>query len=223
MAGRVYLAMPFVATRTALWAALFAVALWDGIRHRGVRSRGFQLYWALVVSAGLFVLQEVVLLILAAESHGQTVNRATLGAYIFFADLATSFWFGILLTVAAGYWCVGGLLRREGEALQSTVPGSPSRPPACRAPLVRSLQHQPHHPGAAQAGGGGHPCGLLCDGAGGWGGAGGGCTMHGQTAATQASPRVTCALVCRALPHAPHPPTHIQAGGGLCSVLDPRL
>ena len=156
--------------------------------------RSFQLYWALVVAAGLFVVQEIVLLILAAEAHGQWVSTrsaaiapassagvggghptgcaprlrlhaggprrsplpldgrpsacpvvaarpqglpcceglqpatacfpccgspaihihaharppqvsgATLGAYIFFADLATSFWFGILLAVAAGYW-----------------------------------------------------------------------------------------------------------------------
>lgn len=103
MAGRVYLNMAYVAPRTALWVLLFAAGLIDGIRHRGVRSRGFQLYWALVVSAGLFVLQEIVLLILAAEAHGQWVNGATLGAYIFFADLATSFWFGILLAVSAGY------------------------------------------------------------------------------------------------------------------------
>ncbi len=144
--------------------------------------RSFQLYWALVVSAGLFVLQEIVLLIMAVESHGGQhvragkllhclsrcpycclcqrchaapclaivaprpatvaprlatqvhaacpalpslwpsihvrlprsalpsnlvqVKSATLGAYIFFADLATSFWFGILLAVSAGYWCV---------------------------------------------------------------------------------------------------------------------
>lgn len=68
--------------------------------------RSFQLYWSLVVCAGLFVLQELVLLILAAEAHGQYVNRATLGAWIFFTDLAASFWFGILLAVAAGFWWV---------------------------------------------------------------------------------------------------------------------
>jgi len=64
----------------------------------------YQLFWALVGSAGLFVLQEIVLLIMVAGANGQWVNRATLGAYIFFADLATAYWFGILLTVAAGYW-----------------------------------------------------------------------------------------------------------------------
>lgn len=104
MAGRVYLAVPYVAPRTLMWVLLFAAALWDGLRHRSVRSRGFQLFWALVVSAGLFVLQEAVLLIMAVEAHGNTVNRATLGAYIFFADAAAAFWFGILLAVAAGYW-----------------------------------------------------------------------------------------------------------------------
>lgn len=103
MAGRVYLEMAYVAPRAALWLALFLLALVDGIRHRAVRSRGYQLFWALVGSAALFVVQEVVLVILVAESSGQWVNRATLGAYIFFADLATSYWFGILLAVAAGY------------------------------------------------------------------------------------------------------------------------
>lgn len=218
MAGRVYLEMAYVAPRAALWAALFVLALVDGVRHRAVRSRGwagegdrgrvarsgrqagcggwqlvtegmqwlsmgwrggailckqqlpfqiptadphphplascpsrcsYQLFWALVGSSALFVLQEVVLVILVADSSGQaswdaagkrapwlalpaaalapahlccrqkiapssrslhawhpaqSVNRATLGAYIFFADLATSYWFGILLAVAAGYW-----------------------------------------------------------------------------------------------------------------------
>ena len=60
-----------------------------------------------MVCAALFVLQDLVLLALVADSsgHGQSVNRGVLGAYIFFADLATSYWFGILLLVAAGFWC----------------------------------------------------------------------------------------------------------------------
>lgn len=105
MAGRVYLEIAYVAPRALLWLALFVWALIDGIRHRAVRSRGFQLYWALVGSSALFVLQEVVLVILVTESRGeqQGVDRPTLGAYIFFANLAASYWFGILLTVAAGY------------------------------------------------------------------------------------------------------------------------
>lgn len=40
MAGRVYLNMAYVAPRTALWTLLFLAGLIDGIRHRGVRSRG---------------------------------------------------------------------------------------------------------------------------------------------------------------------------------------
>ncbi|PSC76093.1 hypothetical protein C2E20_0258 [Micractinium conductrix] len=104
MAGRVYLSMAYVAPRAALWTLLFFVALVDGLRHRSVRSRGFQLYWALVLSGGLFVLQEVVLLILVGQSSSAAdVSRATLGAYIFFADVAASWWFGILLAVAAGF------------------------------------------------------------------------------------------------------------------------
>ncbi|KAL4859343.1 hypothetical protein ACK3TF_000461 [Chlorella vulgaris] len=103
MAARVYLNLAYVAPRAVLWVLLFVAALVDGIRHRAVRSRGFQLYWALVGCSALFVIQDVVLVILAAASHGQSVNRATLGAYIFFADLAISYWFGILLLVAAGF------------------------------------------------------------------------------------------------------------------------
>lgn len=69
-----------------------------------VPACSYQLFWALVGCAALFVIQELVLVILVGESKGQTVNRPTMAAYIFFADLATSYWFGILLTVAAGYW-----------------------------------------------------------------------------------------------------------------------
>ena len=58
-----------------------------------------------MLSGGLFVLQEVVLLILVGQSSSAAdVSRATLGAYIFFADVAASWWFGILLAVAAGFW-----------------------------------------------------------------------------------------------------------------------
>lgn len=167
--------------RPALFSCCLAIPAWMMGSRQCVAALpltsplcSYQLFWALVGSAALFVLQEIVLLILVAESSGQasgmgslcpsmcpcsrplpgismqqrrvrgiaernvcrrltpacgvlaatemvalvaavhhlvhfchplqSVNRATLGAYIFFADLATSYWFGILLAVAAGYW-----------------------------------------------------------------------------------------------------------------------
>ena len=59
-------------------------------------------------SAALFALQDLVLLGLVLASAGGppgAVNAGLMDAYIFFADLATAYWFGILLLVAAGYWC----------------------------------------------------------------------------------------------------------------------
>ena len=67
-------------------------------------TRRYQLYWAMVGSAALFVVQDVVLLVLVATSDGQVVSKPALAAYIFFADLAMGYWLGILLLVAAGYW-----------------------------------------------------------------------------------------------------------------------
>lgn len=44
----VYLNTDYLLPRFALWVALFVVAFVDGWRHRGIRSRGYQLFFALV-------------------------------------------------------------------------------------------------------------------------------------------------------------------------------
>ena len=128
--------------------------------------RRFQLFWALVVCAALFVLQDIVLLVLVGDSSGkdQAVNRGILGAYIFFADLATSYWIGILLLVAAGFWCVracaldGNGGRRQAPRrhfLLLPVAHSfggfllarpPARPRDCSAPCPSSPPSCPHPP-----------------------------------------------------------------------------
>ena len=55
MAGRVYTSVAYAVVRLAIWLLLFIGAVIDGLRHRQIRSRGWQLYLLLVVSTALFV------------------------------------------------------------------------------------------------------------------------------------------------------------------------
>ena len=47
----------YLIPRVLLWAALFAVALTDGIKHRFVKRRGYQLQRGILASVGLYVVQ----------------------------------------------------------------------------------------------------------------------------------------------------------------------
>jgi hypothetical protein len=100
MISSVWVARPlYLLIRWVLWVLLAAVGTVDGVRHRTVRSRGWQLYALLVFVTWLFVLRETVLLAFAIE-----LSTPTFGAYIFFSDLADSVWFFVLLSIAAGFW-----------------------------------------------------------------------------------------------------------------------
>ena len=75
--------------------------------HRSIRSRGYQLYFALVGVIGLYVIRECVLLAYSYETDGgedTSGESAIFDIYIFFSNLADSVWFAILLSVAAGFW-----------------------------------------------------------------------------------------------------------------------
>lgn len=48
MASRVWLTPGYIIPRWSLWTLLLVIAVLDGIFHRRVRSRGYQLYAALV-------------------------------------------------------------------------------------------------------------------------------------------------------------------------------
>ena len=44
----VYLNYAYVLPRFILWGLLLVAAFTDGIRHKNIRSQGYQLYWSLV-------------------------------------------------------------------------------------------------------------------------------------------------------------------------------
>ena len=56
---------------------------------------------------GLYVVRECFLLACAVEASGSATaapNRGTFDAYIATSNLADSVWFGVLLSIGAGYW-----------------------------------------------------------------------------------------------------------------------
>ena len=105
MASRVYLSLAWLIPRWVLWGLLFLVALFDGLRHRSVAATAGRLFWLLVLSCGLFLFRDTFLLAFSAQVQNNSwTNRATFDAYIFFSDVADSWWLYILLAIAAGYW-----------------------------------------------------------------------------------------------------------------------
>ena len=61
-----YTSVPYALARLAIWAALPAVAALDGARHRDTRSRGWQLFGALLAAAAAFTLRNAAFLALVA-------------------------------------------------------------------------------------------------------------------------------------------------------------
>jgi hypothetical protein len=107
MAGKVYTSVTYAIVRLCIWAALLAAAAFDGYRHRAVRSRAWQLYLLLVICNGLFVIKNVAFLAICIEGESSLdgwASRASYGAYIFFSDIAESFWIFLLLAISAGLW-----------------------------------------------------------------------------------------------------------------------
>jgi hypothetical protein len=106
MAGRVYTSVAYAIVRLCIWGALLAAAAFDGFRHRQVRSRGWQLYLLLVISNCLFVLKNMAFLAICiqGEANSGWASKAAYGVYIFFSDIAESFWIFLLLAISAGLW-----------------------------------------------------------------------------------------------------------------------
>jgi hypothetical protein len=107
MAGRIYLSLAYVIPRFILWTLLSVGGLVDGLRHKHVRSRGWQLYAALVVVAFLFTFRDCFVLAYAVQSNDTEnyLNEGIFDAYIFFSNLADSAWIFVLLIISAGFWC----------------------------------------------------------------------------------------------------------------------
>ena len=108
MAGKVYTSVPYALVRLCLWAAVLAAGLVDGLKHKHLRSRGWQLYLLLLISNGLFVVKNLAFLAICiqGEVNDGWAAPAAYGFYIFFGDLAESFWLFVLLAISAGLWCV---------------------------------------------------------------------------------------------------------------------
>ena len=106
MAFRVYTSVTYAIVRVSIWVALLALAVFDGVRHRQVRSQGWQLYFALVGSAALFVIKNIFFMGICIEGDNREgwASKGTFGAYIFFADVAEAFWIFLLLALSAGFW-----------------------------------------------------------------------------------------------------------------------
>lgn len=105
MAAQILISVPYALARLAVWLLLLAVAVIDGLKHRHIRSRGYQLYLALTIVCALFTLKNIVYLAISLEA-GSEDGAATAAyiVYIFFSDLAEGLWIGVLLAISAGYW-----------------------------------------------------------------------------------------------------------------------
>lgn len=91
--------------RLALWSVLFIGAFLDGILHRSVRRRGWQLHWTIIAAIFFYVLQDILLTTVSFEDINSTSSVAdkVFYAFIFFTDFADSLFIGLLLLIAGGF------------------------------------------------------------------------------------------------------------------------
>ena len=86
-----YESLAYLIPRFLVWLALFALATVDGVLHRHIKRRGWQLHRGICVVIGAFVLQDILLL---SYSIGKRTGLSTIDnvckSFIFFADLADS-------------------------------------------------------------------------------------------------------------------------------------
>ena len=92
MSGSKIVDLPYLIPRVVLWILLFAVALFDSLRHRHVvKRRGSQLQRGLIAVVFAFVVQDLLLLSFAVLSDHKSPNAAPVcAALIFFTEVAES-------------------------------------------------------------------------------------------------------------------------------------
>jgi hypothetical protein len=102
----VYTGIPYAIARCGIWVVLLVAALLDGFVHRQVRSRGWQLYAMLSAAVALFCIRNFAFLAMVVEGHHDVAGlvEKTYGGFIFFSDLADSWWIFTLLALSAGLW-----------------------------------------------------------------------------------------------------------------------
>ena len=86
-----YESLAYLIPRLLVWLALFGLATADGVLHRHIKKRGWQLHRGILLVIGAYVIQDILLL---TYSVGARSNLGTIDdvckAFIFFADLADS-------------------------------------------------------------------------------------------------------------------------------------
>lgn len=78
--------------RTALWIALLALAVLDGLRHIYENARARKLYFAVVVVIAAMVAQDVLLTLYAIGGGNHFGASLLFQVYIFVTDAADSLW-----------------------------------------------------------------------------------------------------------------------------------
>ena len=86
-----YESLAYLIPRLLIWLALFGLATADGVLHRHIKQRGWQLHRGILLVIGAYVIQDVLLLTysIGARSNLGTVDDVC-KAFIFFANLADS-------------------------------------------------------------------------------------------------------------------------------------
>jgi hypothetical protein len=107
MSNSLYGGVIYAIARLSLWGFLAVISSLDGLRHRHIRSKGWQLFVLLVGDTSLFVLRNIFLLgvSLAGTESGSVLSRGLQFCYLLFSDLAESAWIFTLLAISSGF-CV---------------------------------------------------------------------------------------------------------------------
>ena len=86
-----YESLAYLIPRFLVWLALFGLATADGVLHRHIKKRGWQLHRGICVVIGAFVVQDTLLLVYSIGArNGLSTMDNVCKAFIFFADLGDS-------------------------------------------------------------------------------------------------------------------------------------
>ena len=107
MSNSVHDGVIYAIVRLSLWVSLAVISSLDGLRHRHIRSKGWQLFVLLVGDTSLFVIRNAFLLgvSLAGTQSGSVLSRGLQFCYLVSSDLAESAWIFTLLAISSGF-CV---------------------------------------------------------------------------------------------------------------------
>ncbi|KAA6425595.1 MAG: hypothetical protein FRX49_04492 [Trebouxia sp. A1-2] len=120
-----YESLAYLIPRLLVWLALFGLATADGVLHRHIKKRGWQLHRGILLVIGAYVVQDVLLL---TYSIGARSNLGTIDdvckAFIFFADLADSLFILVSLIALLLAWVyIFDTVQREREMLEGPKEG----------------------------------------------------------------------------------------------------